>query len=116
MTELLVAVGNALAVTLELVEATAIVLAVRLSRRWRDATLGALAAVAVYAAAVGADLGQDALRAAALDAHNRAEQLNGRFKGRSCSSIMPVSRSICWSRKSMCARIAPIHSRWCSSE
>jgi uncharacterized membrane protein len=50
MAELLVAAGAALAVTLELVEAMAIVLAVGVSRRWRDAVLGAAAAVAVCAA------------------------------------------------------------------
>jgi len=47
MPELLTAAGAALAVTLELVEAMAIVLAVGISRSWRDAVLGAAAALVV---------------------------------------------------------------------
>jgi uncharacterized membrane protein len=50
MAELLVAAGAALAVTLELLEAMAIVLAVGIARRWRDAVIGAAAAVAACAA------------------------------------------------------------------
>src|SRR3954452_17795277 len=50
MAELLVAAGAAFAVMLELVEAMAIVLAVGISRRWRDAVIGAVAAVVVCAA------------------------------------------------------------------
>ena len=52
----LTAAGAALAVALELLEAMAIVLAVGVSRRWRDAVIGAVAAVvvlAVVAALVG---------------------------------------------------------------
>jgi Ca2+/H+ antiporter, TMEM165/GDT1 family len=52
----LTAAGAALAVALELLEALAIVLAVGVSRRWRDAVIGAVAAVvvlAVVAALVG---------------------------------------------------------------
>jgi len=49
MPELLVAVGAALAVMLELLEAMAIVLAVGISRRWRDAVIGAVAAALVCA-------------------------------------------------------------------
>lgn len=52
----LTAAGAALAVALELLEAMAIVLAVGVSRRWRDAVIGAIAAVvvlAVVAALVG---------------------------------------------------------------
>lgn len=49
MTFVLVAVGAAVAVAVELIEALAIVLAVGVSRRWRDALLGALGAVLVCA-------------------------------------------------------------------
>ena len=50
MAKLLVAAGAAFAVMLELIEAMAIVLAVGISRRWRDAVIGAVAAVVVCAA------------------------------------------------------------------
>jgi uncharacterized membrane protein len=56
MTWLLVAVGAAVAVAVELLEALAIVLAVGATRRWRDAILGATAGVvacALLAAAIG---------------------------------------------------------------
>ena len=56
MTFVLVTVGAALAVAVELLEALAIVLAVGVSRRWRDALIGAAFAVvacAVIAAVVG---------------------------------------------------------------
>jgi uncharacterized membrane protein len=49
----LTAAGAALAVGLELLAALAIVLAVGVSRRWRDALLGALAAVVVLAVVAG---------------------------------------------------------------
>jgi uncharacterized membrane protein len=50
MTFVLVAVGAAVAVAVELLEALAIVLAVAVSRRWSDALIGAAAALAVCAA------------------------------------------------------------------
>ncbi len=50
---LLTALGAALAVALELFEALAIVLAVGSTRRWRDAALGAAAAVVVLALIAG---------------------------------------------------------------
>jgi uncharacterized membrane protein len=49
----LTALGATLAVGLELLEALAIVLAVGVTRSWRDATLGALGAVLVLAALAG---------------------------------------------------------------
>src|SRR5437867_1165692 len=49
----LTAVGAALAVGLELLEALAIVLAVGVTRRWRDALLGALGAVVALACVAG---------------------------------------------------------------
>jgi len=49
----LTAIGAALAVGLELLEALAIVLAVGVTRRWRDALLGALGAVGALAAVAG---------------------------------------------------------------
>jgi Ca2+/H+ antiporter, TMEM165/GDT1 family len=50
VTFVLVAIGAAVAVSVELVEALAIVLAVGVSRRWRDALIGAAWAVGVCAA------------------------------------------------------------------
>ena len=52
ISDLIAALTSALAVAVELLEALAIVLAVGISRRWRDATLGALAGAAT-AAVVG---------------------------------------------------------------
>jgi uncharacterized membrane protein len=49
----LTAAGAALAVALELLEALAIVLAVGVSRRWRDAVIGAVGAVLVLAVVAG---------------------------------------------------------------
>jgi Ca2+/H+ antiporter, TMEM165/GDT1 family len=66
MTFLLVAVSAAVAVAVELLEALAIVLAVGVSRRWRDAALGALAAV-VVCAALAALLGPLVLESIPLD-------------------------------------------------
>ena len=62
----LTAAGAALAVALELLEALAIVLAVGVSRRWRDAVIGAVAAVVVLAV-VAALVGPVLLAALPLD-------------------------------------------------
>jgi Ca2+/H+ antiporter, TMEM165/GDT1 family len=53
VTAVLTAAGCALAVAVELVEALAIVLAVGVSRRWRDALIGAAGATLVCAAVAG---------------------------------------------------------------
>jgi uncharacterized membrane protein len=63
---ILTAAGAALAVALELFEALAIVLAVGVSRRWRDAVLGAVAAVVVLAV-VGVLVGPVILASLPLD-------------------------------------------------
>jgi uncharacterized membrane protein len=62
----LTAAGAALAVALELLEALAIVLAVGVSRRWRDAVIGAVGAVVVLAV-VAALVGPVLLGALPLD-------------------------------------------------
>src|SRR6266540_4404356 len=58
------------------------------------------------AAHVGADLRDDHLGCALLDAGDRAEQLNRRGERASCASISSESSWICSSRKSRWARIA----------
>jgi uncharacterized membrane protein len=67
VTFVLVALGAGIAVSVELLEALAIVLAVALSRRWSDALIGALGAVAVCAILAGV-LGPVLLHAVSLDA------------------------------------------------
>src|SRR4051794_1554129 len=67
MTFVLVALGAGIAVSVELLEALAIVLAVATGRRWRDALIGALAAV-VACAALAAVLGPVVLGSVPLDA------------------------------------------------
>jgi uncharacterized membrane protein len=67
MTFVLVALGAAVAVTVELVEALAIVLAVAVTRRARDALLGAAAAV-LACAALAVALGPVVLESVSLDA------------------------------------------------
>src|SRR3954471_20717064 len=67
MTFVLVALGAGIAVSVELLEALAIVLAVALSRRWSDALIGALAAV-VACAVLAAVLGPVVLGSVPLDA------------------------------------------------
>jgi uncharacterized membrane protein len=66
MTFVLVALGAAVAVSVELLEALAIVLAVAVSRRWRDALIGAAGAV-VVCAALAAVLGPVVLASVPLD-------------------------------------------------
>lgn len=66
MSAVLVAAGAAVAVLVELLEAMAIVLAVGTTRRWRDAVLGAVAAVLVCLA-VGLLVGGGVLEAIPLD-------------------------------------------------
>jgi uncharacterized membrane protein len=66
MTFVLVALGAAVAVSVELLEALAIVLAVAVSRRWRDALIGAAGAV-VACAALAAVLGPVVLASVPLD-------------------------------------------------
>src|SRR3954464_4177546 len=66
---------------------------------------------------VGADLADDALGAAALDAGHRAHQLNRRREradllGDHAGELL----GICSSRKSTWRKIAPIHSRWWASK
>jgi Ca2+/H+ antiporter, TMEM165/GDT1 family len=67
MTFVLVALGAAVAVGVELLEALAIVLAVAVTRRWSDALIGAAGAV-VACAALAAILGPVLLRSVSLDA------------------------------------------------
>ena len=67
MTFALVALAAGVAVGVESLEALAIVVAVAVSRRWRDALLGAAAAVAVCAA-LAAILGPAVLGSVSLDA------------------------------------------------
>ncbi|MDX6676871.1 MAG: hypothetical protein QOE31_923 [Solirubrobacteraceae bacterium] len=67
MTFVLVALGAAFAVGVELLEALAIVLAVAVSRRWSDALIGAAGAV-VVCAALAAVLGPVVLESVSLDA------------------------------------------------
>ncbi|HMJ37781.1 MAG TPA: hypothetical protein VK501_27990 [Baekduia sp.] len=67
MTFILVALGAGVAVSVELLEALAIVLAVAVSRRWRDALIGAAGAV-VACAALAAVLGPVVLGSVPLDA------------------------------------------------
>jgi uncharacterized membrane protein len=67
MTFALVALGAAVAVSVELLEALAIVLAVAVSRRWSDALVGAAGAV-VVCAAVAAVLGPVVLESVSLNA------------------------------------------------
>jgi uncharacterized membrane protein len=66
MTFVLVALGAAVAVSVELLEAVAIVLAVAVSRRWRDALIGAAGAV-LACAALAAVLGPVVLATVPLD-------------------------------------------------
>ena len=67
MNAVLIGLGAAVAVAVELLEALAIVLAVGASRRWRDAVLGAVAA-AVLCAAAAAVLGPVVLEHVPVDA------------------------------------------------
>src|SRR4051812_19793113 len=67
MTFVLVALGAAVAVSVELLEALAIVLAVAVSRRWSDALLGAAGAV-IVCAVLAAVLGPVVLESVSLEA------------------------------------------------
>src|SRR3954468_19696527 len=67
MTFVLVALGAGVAVSVELLEALAIVLAVAVSRRWSDALIGAGAAVVVFAL-LAVVLGPVLLASVSLDA------------------------------------------------
>ena len=67
MTAVLVGLGAAVAVLVELLEAMAIVLAVGATRRWRDAILGATAAV-LACLIIGLVLGPGLLERMSLDA------------------------------------------------
>jgi uncharacterized membrane protein len=67
MTFILVALGAGVAVSVELLEALAIVLAVAVSRRWSDALIGAAGAV-VVCALLAAVLGPVVLQSVSLDA------------------------------------------------
>jgi uncharacterized membrane protein len=67
MSFVLVALGAGIAVSVELLEALAIVLAVAVSRRWSDALIGALAAV-VVCALLAIVLGPVVLASVSLDA------------------------------------------------
>ena len=67
MTFVLVALGSAVAVAVELLEALAIVLAVAVTRRWRDALIGAAGAV-VACATLAIVLGPVLLESVSLDA------------------------------------------------
>jgi uncharacterized membrane protein len=66
MTFVLIALGAGVAVSVELLEALAIVLAVAVSRRWRDALIGAAGAV-VACAVLAAVLGPVVLASVPLD-------------------------------------------------
>src|SRR5215213_9576319 len=66
MAFILVALGAGIAVSVELLEALAIVLAVAVSRRWSDALIGALGAVCVCAL-LAAVLGPVVLQSVSLD-------------------------------------------------
>jgi uncharacterized membrane protein len=67
MTSVLVALGAAVAVSIELLEALAIVLAVAVSRRWSDALIGAAGAV-VLCGVLAAVLGPVVLESVSMEA------------------------------------------------